>query len=255
MYLFNPLEQFEIFTIYSYSKILPANLIIFHYTNLIENLFCSAFFVIFFSYIVIYFCTIVPRTNLQFGMEKLYTFIENLVLSNALLENQRFFPFIFILTLVLFTFNLTGMIPYNFTASSHIIITFFMSFSLFFGINFIGVRRHKEKFLGLFLPEGVPFFLKPLLVLIELVSYFSRVLSLAIRIFANMMAGHTLLKILSTFLFKSLKLGSIFLAIDILPIFILCIIITMETGIAFLQVYVFMVLTSIYIKDVFYIGH
>jgi len=141
------------------------------------------------------------------------------------------------------------MIPYNFTITSHFFVTFGLSFILFFGMNYQGIQKHQKAYLNLFLPQGIPFILRPLIVPIEFILYFNRLLSLAIRLFANLMAGHTLLKILGTFIFQMIKFGSVFLIFDIFPIILLISIIIMEFGIAFIQVYVWMVLTCVYKKD------
>ena len=272
MYLFNPLNQFNIIAI-NYFNVFD-NLISFffhsiglkldfyqflirwpHYSNLIENLNNSFFLLIFLFFISIFFSKIIPNINIQYIFELLIKFVENIVLSNASLKNQKWIPIFFILFLILIIFNVTGIIPYNFTASSHMLITLFLSFTFFFAINFLGIKKHKLGFLALFLPSGIPFLLKPLLIFIELISYNTRVISLATRLFANMMAGHTLLKILSSFLFKIFKLGSVFILFDFLPISILLILIAMESGIALLQVYVFILLSTIYLKDANEIKH
>jgi F-type H+-transporting ATPase subunit a len=126
---------------------------------------------------------------------------------------------------------------------------------VFFGINYIGVKKHQSKYLGLFLPSGTPLAIAPILLLIEIISYFSRVLSLAIRLFANLMSGHTLLAILTSFLFSALVGGGAYLIVSILPIGILLPIIGLELAIALVQVYVFLTLVSLYINDLTEIGH
>jgi len=147
---------------------------------------------------------------LQILVEKFLVFVENLVVSNALLINQKDLPFFFGLTVILLVHNLSGMIPYNFTITSHFFVTFGLSFILFFGMNYQGIQKHQKAYLNLFLPQGIPFILRPLIVPIEFILYFNRLLSLAIRLFANLMAGHTLLKILGTFIFQMIKFGSVF---------------------------------------------
>jgi len=198
---------------------------------------------------VLFFLKILVKSNLQILVEKFLVFVENLVVSNALLINQKDLPFFFGLTVILLVHNLSGMIPYNFTITSHFFVTFGLSFILFFGMNYQGIQKHQKAYLNLFLPQGIPFILRPLIVPIEFILYFNRLLSLAIRLFANLMAGHTLLKILGTFIFQMIKFGSVFLIFDIFPIILLISIIIMEFGIAFIQVYVWMVLTCVYKKD------
>jgi len=182
-------------------------------------------------------------------------FLEIVLIANGTKANQRYLPVVVIFFFSLLISNVGGMFPYNFTLTGHLFINLFFSFVAFISINIIGIRRHRMRFLGIFLPNNTPLFLMPLLVFIEMLSYFSRLFSLAIRLFANMMAGHTLLKILSGFLFVMFKSGGFFILLDIVPILIFLFIICMEFAIAFLQVYVFCVLFAIYLKDVYIIGH
>ena len=163
--------------------------------------------------------------------------------------SQKFFPVLVILTFFLLFFNLLGMFPWGFTITSHFIITFF-SFFIPFSINIIGVEMHGVKFSNLFLPSGTPLMIMPFLFLIEVLSYLSRLFSLSIRLFANMMSGHTLIHILVSFIFLSLSYGNLILIINLFPIFIIHVIIFMELCIALLQVYVFLVLSCLYINDI-----
>jgi ATP synthase subunit 6 len=128
-----------------------------------------------------------------------YQMVLDVVNQNAGPAGRKFFPLIFTtFTLILFC-NLLGMIPYSFTTTSHLIVTFSMALAIFIGINILGILKNGTHFLSLFFPPGAPLALAPFLVLIEFVTYIFKVLSLAIRLFANLMSGHTLLKILSTF--------------------------------------------------------
>jgi ATP synthase subunit 6 len=128
-----------------------------------------------------------------------YQIVLNIVKENAGEKGIRFFPLIFTTFMLILGCNLLGMIPYSFTVTSHLIITFTSALAIFTGMNILGILRHKKHFLSLFFPPGAPLGLAPLLVFIEFVSYIFRVLSLSIRLFANLMSGHTLLKILATF--------------------------------------------------------
>ena len=123
----------------------------------------------------------------------------DIVKDNLGKKGEQYFPFILTLHFLLLFCNLIGMVPYSFTVTSHIIFTFTLAFSIFFGINIIGIRTHGLKFFSLFLPKGVPLIIMPLLVTIELVSYIIKVFTLSIRLFANMTSGHTLLKIIAGF--------------------------------------------------------
>lgn len=129
----------------------------------------------------------------------MYTVILGVVNENAGPKLVRYFPVIFTTFLMILACNLAGMIPYSFTVTSHLIVTFCMALATFIGLNAIGIMKNRTHFLSLFFPPGAPIALAPLLVFIELVSYVFRVLSLSIRLFANLMSGHTLLKILSGF--------------------------------------------------------
>jgi len=142
-----------------------------------------------------------------------------------------------------------GLLPFGFTITSHIIVTFTLSFSVILGLTIIGFREQKLHFLNLFIPRDVSKIMVPLLVVIEVVSYISRAFSLAIRLFANLMSGHTLLNILSTFVLKLLKKNIFF---GVLPFLLVLAICFLEICLAFLQAYVFIVLTCIYLTDSLY---
>jgi len=123
----------------------------------------------------------------------------NVVNENAGPKGRKFFPLIFTTFAIILTCNVLGMIPYSFTVTSHLIVTFCTALAIFTGMNILGILKHRKHFLSLFFPPGAPLGLAPLLVLIEFISYVFRILSLSIRLFANLMSGHTLLKILATF--------------------------------------------------------
>ena len=149
----------------------------------------------------------------------------------------------------IFFCNLLGMIPYSFTVTSHIVITLSLAIMAFFSINIIGIRIHGIHLISLFLPPGAPIGLAPLLVMIELVSYCFRVISLALRLFANMMSGHCLLKILAGFAWTMFAAGNLLTIAHMLPLLVIFAIVGLELSIAFLQAYVFTVLLCIYLND------
>jgi len=128
-----------------------------------------------------------------------YGVILGLVKDNVGEKGLKFFPLIFTTFMLILGCNLLGMIPYSFTVTSHLIITFTTALAIFAGMNIIGILKHRKHFLSLFFPPGAPVALAPLLVIIEFVSYVFRVVSLSVRLFANLMSGHTLLKILASF--------------------------------------------------------
>jgi ATP synthase subunit 6 len=151
--------------------------------------------------------------------------------------------------------NLLGMIPFSFTITSHIFQTFSLGLAVTIGITIVGFFYHGLNFFSLFLPSGAPKLLAPLLVFIEIVSYVSRAFSLSIRLFANMMSGHTLLNIMTSFILKMFSKNFVFMFLSIFPFLIICGIILLEMGIAILQAYVFMVLFCIYLNDAYHLAH
>lgn len=197
--------------------------------------------------------TLVPNVW-QSLVELIYDFVLNLVNEQigGLSGNvkQKFFPCILVTFTFLLFCNLQGMIPYSFTVTSHFLITLGLSFSIFIGITIVGFQRNGLHFLSFFLPAGVPLPLAPFLVLLELISYCFRALSLGIRLFANMMAGHSLVKILSGFAWTMLCMHDLLYFIgDLGPLFIVLALTGLELGVAILQAYVFTILICIYLND------
>jgi len=178
----------------------------------------------------------------QSATEMLYEFVADMVDTNAGHGAEPFFPFVFTLfTFILFA-NLLGLIPYSFTVTTHIIVTFALAAVVFIGVTIIGIVKHGFHFLRLFVPEGVPIVLLLLLVPIELLSYCIRPFTLSIRLFANMLAGHTMLAIFGGFA------ASIWVA-AIVPLGINIALVGLELLVAVLQAYVFAILTCLYLRD------
>jgi F-type H+-transporting ATPase subunit a len=171
-----------------------------------------------------------------------YEFIANMIRDNVGQEGRRYFPFIFTLFMFIFAGNLIGMVPYSFTFTSHLIVTFGLAMVVFIGVTIIGIVKHGVKFLGFFLPHGVPWYLAWLIIPIEILSYLSRPVSLSLRLFANMTAGHTMMKVFAGFIFV---LG----AIGVAPLAMVVALTGLELIIAFLQAYVFTILTCVYLND------
>lgn len=242
--LFTPLEQFEIISL------IPIK---FGWLN-ISFTNSSLFILLVFGVILLLVhlstlnSTIIPN-RWQSVFELMYEFILSLLDENVGSKGQKYFPFIFVVFIFILFCNLIGMIPYSFTVTSHIIVTFGLAFSIWFGITIIGFMHHGIHFFSFFMPPGAPLALAPLLVVIELVSYLFRSLSLSIRLFANMMAGHTLLKIMSGFAWTMFGIGGIFYIVGLLPILLLFAFIALEIGVAMLQAYVFTILICIYLND------
>jgi F-type H+-transporting ATPase subunit a len=172
-----------------------------------------------------------------------YVFIANLVRDTVGAEGRTYFPFIFTVFMFVLFGNMWGMIPYSFTFTSHIIVTFAMALVIFVGVTLIAIAKHKLHFLAFFMPPGVPIVMAPLLVPIEIISYLSRPISLSVRLFANMLAGHTLLKVFAGFI---ISLG---IAAGWLPFVFVVALTGLEFVIAFLQAFVFTILTCLYLND------
>jgi len=174
--------------------------------------------------------------------EMSYEFVADMVETNAGHGAEPYFPFVFTLFMFVLFSNFLGLIPYSFTVTSHIIVTFALAATVFIGVTIIGVARHGTHFLRLFVPEGVPLVLLLLLVPIELLSYFIRPFTLSIRLFANMLAGHTMLAIFGGF---AASVG----LLAFLPTAINIALIGLEILVAALQAYVFAILTCLYLRD------
>jgi ATP synthase subunit 6 len=250
------LEFYVSFQVFFYNFFIQnlLNLSLSNFSYLIVSINSSTFFQILgISLISLLFLlitwkdTIVANNRWQTLLEMFYQMILNVVNENAGVKAKKFFPLIFTTFVIILTCNLIGMIPYSFTVTSHLIVTFSTALAIFTGINILGILKHGKHFLSLFFPPGAPMALAPLLVLIESISYIFRVLSLSIRLFANLMSGHTLLKILATFSWGIVSLNGLFL----LPILIIFIVTGLEMAIAFLQAYIFAVLLCIYLNDAF----
>lgn len=188
-------------------------------------------------------------TRLQSMAELSYEFIANMIRENAGREGMKYFPFIFSLFMFILFGNLLGMIPYTFTYTSHIIVTFAMALVVVAGVTIVGFARHGAHFLKLFVPSGVPMALLPLLVVIEVLSYLIRPISLSVRLFANMTAGHTMLKVFAGFVVALGILGGW------APLAFVVALTALEVGIAILQAYVFTILTCIYLNDALHPPH
>jgi len=171
-----------------------------------------------------------------------YIFIANLLKETVGSEGRPYFPFIFSVFMFVLFGNLFGMIPYSFTFTSHIVVTFAMALVVFLGVTIIAIAKHKMHFFSFFMPPGVPMAMAPLLVPIEIISYLSRPISLSVRLFANMLAGHTLLKVFAGFI---VALG----AFGIAPWAFVVALTGLEIVIAFLQAFVFTILTCLYLND------
>jgi ATP synthase subunit 6 len=183
-------------------------------------------------------------------IELIYKTILSLVLDNIRNDQaQKFFPLVFTTFLFILSLNTIGLVPYSFTLTSHLIVTFTIALALFIGINIICVRKHGIKFFTLFLPAGTGVSFAFLLIPIEFISYFFKPVSLSIRLFANMMAGHTLLKVIAGFGFVLMGKSGIFFLMHFVPLIILIPLYGLELAVALIQSFVFSILICIYLND------
>jgi F-type H+-transporting ATPase subunit a len=176
----------------------------------------------------------------------MYEFVAGILRDATGKEGMRFFPIVFTIFIFILMGNMLGMIPGSFTFTSHIIVTFAMAIAVWVGVTIIGFWYHGAHFLQFFVPHGAPKLMLPLLVPIEILSYCVRPISLSVRLFCNMMAGHTMLKVFAGFI---ISLGAYFVIPGVAPMAITVVLIGFEFAVAFLQAYIFTVLTCIYLND------
>jgi F-type H+-transporting ATPase subunit a len=241
----SPLEQFEV------TSLLGINAPIFGYLNLtLTNLALYSLLILLLIISLHYFGnndTKLLSSKWSILIESLFTSINSMVKEQ--IGKEIYLPFIYSLFFFILISNLTGNIPYSYTITSSIIVSIGLSFTIFIGVTVLGLSIHRIHFFSYFIPSGTPLALVPMLVLIELISYLSRAGSLGIRLFANIVAGHTLLKILSTFLYQMFS-GSIIIAIlTLIPFSIFIALIGLELAVSFIQAYIFSILVCSYIKD------
>jgi ATP synthase subunit 6 len=242
--LYSALEQFQVI------PILP----ILTYKISITNQIITIIFMFCFFFLGIFLIEnnhlgfLVPG-RFQAMIEILYSISLNLIYENAGQNGVKFFPFILITCIFIFLSNLIGLVPYSFSVTSHLIVTLFLALSLFIGIVIVIVQTHGLKSLSLFLPKGTSLFLSFLLVPIEIVSFIFKPLSLGVRLFANIMAGHTLLKVIGGFSWSIIIGGGLLLLLHFLPLFILVLLIGLELIVGLIQTYVFLILVCIYFRE------
>ena len=234
----SPLEQFEIIPI---SNIELGNFNI-SFTNSSFAMLITVLVITLFLTLTVNSKSIIP-SRLQLISELMYNFIAQLLSDTVGDNGKRYFPFVFTLFMFVLIGNMVGMVPYQFTFTSHIIVTFALAAVVFLGVTILGFANHGIKFFAFFYIPGVPFYMHPLLIPIEVISYLSRPISLSVRLFANMLAGHTLLKVFAGFVV------SMPFFTGVLPLTFIVALTGLEILIAFLQAYVFAILTCIYLND------
>ena len=241
----NPMTQFEVYRIGPEIKIGSFDI---SFTN-------ASLFMIVSSIAILLIFNFGSKKNsvlpskMQLLAELSYTFVAKMISDTAGSKAKPYFAFIFSLFMFVLFCNMFGMIPYTFTVTSHIIVTFVLASFIFIGVTIIGFIKHGIGYLKLFVPSGVPIILLPLIVVIEIISYLSRPISLSVRLFANMMAGHTMMKVFGGFVVSLGIIGGW------LPLSFSVALTGLEILVAFLQAYVFAILTCIYLNDALNLHH
>ncbi len=241
----NPMTQFEVYRIGPEIKIGTFDI---SFTN-------ASLFMIVSSLAILIIFNFGSKKNsmlpnkIQLIAELSYTFVSKMISDTAGSKARPYFAFIFSLFMFVLFCNMFGMIPYTFTVTSHIIVTFVLASFIFIGVTIIGFIKHGFGYLKLFVPSGVPIVLLPLIVIIEIISYLSRPISLSVRLFANMMAGHTMMKVFGGFVISLGIIGGW------LPLSFSVALTGLEILVAFLQAYVFAILTCIYLNDALNLHH
>jgi F-type H+-transporting ATPase subunit a len=247
----DPIRQFEITKIFPLFKIGAAE---FHFTN-------SAAFMILavgLTMILMLGATagrhLVP-TRLQSVAEICYEFVENTIRNTAGEEGMKFFPFVFAIFMFVLFANVLGLLPYAFAVTSHLVITATLAAIVFLTVIIYGLWRNGLRFFKLFVPSGIPIYILPLIVFIEVLSFLSRPISHSVRLFANILAGHITLKVFAGFITMLGGLGLLGWIGAVLPLGMTVALTALEILVAFLQAYVFAILTCIYLNDAIHPGH
>jgi len=238
----SPLDQFEINPLVNF-EIGGFDLA---FTNSSISMVITVLFITLFLTLTVNPRSIIP-SRMQLISELCYNFIAQLLNDTVGDQGKRYFPFVFSIFMFVLIGNMVGMIPYQFTFTSHIIVTFALAAIVFIGVTILGFVNHGIRFFTFFYIPGVPFYMHPLLIPIEVISYLSRPISLSVRLFANMLAGHTLLKVFAGFVV------SMPFFTGVLPLTFIVALTGLEILIAFLQAYVFAILTCLYINDAYHL--
>ena len=254
--LLTPLEQFQIISLVSI-KFLFLD---FSFTNLFLINIITLFFFITIVFLLGSNSNYLNETplffipnNWQVLLESIYETVSQLLFDNINMEGEKYFPFISVLFCFILFSNLIGLVPYSFTITSHLIVTFTLSIAIFIGVNIIGIKKYQFHMLSLFIPANTSFGLALLLVPIEFVSYIFKPISLGVRLFANLMAGHTLLKVIVGFSWSMLLIEDLLSIGHLIPLLVLVLLMGLELGVAIIQTYVFTILTCIYLNDSIYL--
>lgn len=246
-FILSPLNQFEVISF------IGVNAPILGYLNIsLTNL---AFYSWFILIIVLGFHSfgknnykLIPN-KWSISLESSFASISSMVRDQIGVQSEIYLPFIYSLFFFILIGNLISNVPYSFAVTASGVVSLGLSFTIFIGVTILSLYKHGIKFFSFFIPAGTPLALVPLLVLIELVSYLARAVSLGVRLFANITSGHTLVKILSTFLYQMFNSSILICVITVIPFALFIGIIGLEIGVSLIQAFVFTLLTCSYIKD------
>jgi F-type H+-transporting ATPase subunit a len=247
----DPIHQFEITKLAPLGNVGGAEL---HLTNSALYMMAATVLITAFLLAATSRRELVPN-RLQTLAEVSYEFVADMVRSTAGPEGMRFFPLVFTLFMFILMLNLFGMIPYGFTVTSHIVITASFALLVFLTVLVYGIWKHGLRFFRLFVPSGVPWYILPMIVFIEVLSFLSRPISHSVRLFANMLAGHITLKVFAGFVTMLAGVGFIGWLGALIPLALTIALTALEFLVAFLQAYVFAILTCIYLNDAIHPGH
>lgn len=246
-FISSPLEQFEV------TNLIGINAPILGFFNLTLTNLALYSIVLLLLTLGLHFVSsnnrkLVP-SKWSIALESSFASVNTMVRDQIGTANEVYLPFIYSLFFFIIIANLTGNVPYNYTITTSIVVSLGLSLTIFIGVTILALSIHKVRFFSFFIPSGTPLALVPLLVLIELISYLARAVSLGVRLFANIMAGHTLMKILSTFLFQMFSSSILVAVLTLIPFALFTAIIGLEIGVSFIQAYVFSILVCSYLKD------
>jgi ATP synthase subunit 6 len=250
--MYSPLEQFEIV------PLIPLGVGAFDisFTNAsLLMVLCVGLIVVLMKMISVDGNGYLVPSRWQSVMESIHVFLVSMVTESIGSKGGKFFTLIFTLFTFILMCNLAGLVPYSYTVTSHLVVTLTLSLAIWVGKLLVGFRYHGIKLFGMFIPAGAPFGMVPFFVFLELIGFVIPLVSLAVRLFANMMAGHILLKILFGFCWTMMMAGGVLFIAHFVPLGVLFLLLGLETAVALIQAYVFALLTCIYIGDMVEGGH
>jgi len=246
----DPIHQFEL------HRIIPIKIfgVDVSFTNSSAFMLAAVILVVGFFIVAMRSRLLVP-TRLQSIAEITYDFVGGMLRDSAGHDGMKYFPLVFTLFTFIFTVNMLGMVPGFFSVTSHIIVTAAMALLVFLTVLVVGFAKHGLRFLKTFVPEGVPIIILPLVVMIEIISFFAQPVSHSVRLFANILAGHITLKVFGGFVVMLLGTGAAYSVLAPLPLLMTIAMTALEVLVAFLQAYVFTMLTCMYLSRALHPGH